>query len=89
MGTSKVTTFFKARQKLIEIPLNHLHRNKRNSRKFANHNYAVPVSIVDSHLYSFYPSTIRLWNRLPVDLQECDDTANFKSKLRKVLLRAS
>lgn len=86
---SKVTTFFKARQKLIEIPLNHLNINVRNRRKFASHNYAVPVSTIDSHLHSFYPSTIRLWNRLPAELHECADTEIFKSKLNKITLRAS
>ena len=51
----------------------------------------MPVSNVDCHLHSFYPSTctIRLWNLLPKHLQECGDTDTFKAKLDDFTLRAT
>ena len=58
----KLKLFFKARQNLVEIPFTHL-ENTNSKRRHGN--YAIPTSSVDSHLYSFYPNTIRLWNSLP------------------------
>ena len=86
---TKVTTFFKANNRLIDIPLDHLNLNNRKSRKGSSQNYMVPVSNVDSHLHSFYPSTIRLWNLLPTYIQECGDTDTFKSKLNDFTLRST
>jgi hypothetical protein len=57
----KVQTMFKARKKKIDIPLNHLIENLRKSRNIDKSNtYQLPMSNVDSHLHSFYPSCIRL-----------------------------
>ena len=50
----KVTSLFKARNNLMDIPLNHLTINTRISR--GGQNYALPHSTVDSHLHSYYPS---------------------------------
>ena len=86
---TKVTNFFKANNRLIDIPLDHLNLNNRKSRKGSSQNYMVPVSNVDSHLHSFYPSTIRLWNLLPTYIQECSDTDTFKSKLNDFTLRST
>ena len=43
----------------------------RNSRLFNMNrlNFPVPHSNVDSHLHSFFPNTIRLWNALPEQAQ--------------------
>ena len=56
----RVTAVFKARNGLIDIPLDNLNSNSRVNRKGSCQNYTMPVSNVDSHLHSFYPSTIRL-----------------------------
>ena len=86
---TKVTTLFKAKMGLIDIPLEDLNLNNRINRKGNCLNYTMPVSNVDCHLHSFYPSTIRLWNLLPKHLQECGDTDTFKAKLDDFTLRAS
>ena len=54
----KLNFFFKARMGLMDIPFDHLNINNNNSRRKGT--YAIPTSNVDSHLYSFYPNTIRL-----------------------------
>ena len=35
----------------------------------------------DTYFYSFYPSSIRLWNDLPCDIVECSSIEQFKDKL--------
>ena len=60
----KLLTFFKAKHQLVDIPFYHLKQNVRRSN-----NFFIPPSNVDSHLHSFYPSTIRLWNSLPNNLK--------------------
>ena len=47
-------------------------------------NFFVPFSAVDSHLYSFFPSTIRLWNSLPSSFKSSHSTTAFKSSLSKI-----
>ena len=58
----KLNFFFKARMGLMDIPFDLLNINNNNSRRKGT--YAIPTSNVDSHLYSLYPNTIRLWNSL-------------------------
>ena len=84
----KVTLLFKAQNKLIDIPTEFLTLNNRKNRN-GGHSYAIPASNVDSHLHSFYPSTIRLWNLLPSDSQKCDNVTAFKHKLGKITLRST
>ena len=85
---NKVVMLFKARQNQISIPTNDLVFNTRGNRKNSQ-NYVIPSSNIDSHLYSFFPNTIRLWNLLPADVQECNDVDEFKNKLNKITLRSS
>ena len=85
---SKVTVLYKARNNLMSVPLNHLAINPRDRRK-GGQNYAIPTSTLDSHLHSFYPSSVRLWNLLPAGAQESKDLNTFKSKLSKITLRCS
>ena len=75
--------FFKARKKLLDILLDHLNQNVRNSSRCPN-TYAIPTSAVDSHLYSFYPSTVRIWNALPAEIKKNSENCDiFKSRLEK------
>ena len=39
--------------------------------------YNRPTSAVDSHAFSFFPSTIKAWNRLPAALKSCKDMDQF------------
>ena len=56
----KLIMFHKIINKQIHIPTDDLIPNRRKPL-----NYCIPQSTVDSHLYSFYQSTIRLWNSHP------------------------
>ena len=44
---------------------------------------------VDSHLYSFFPNTIRLWNNLPQETKACETIEDFKRSLEMQTLRDS
>ena len=71
---SKVTTLYKGINNLLEIPLDQFrpNENKRPTRQSGYQMLKIPQSKVDSHLYSFFPNTIRLWNSLP----ECTKLIN-------------
>ena len=46
-----------------------------------NQHFAAPFARTDTHLNSFLPSTIRLWNSLPDSLIDLDDVNQFKEDL--------
>ena len=83
---SKLITFFKARAGAIEIPLDDLTPVGRVTRH-SQHSLQIPQSSVDSHLHSFFPSTIRLWNNLPQHIKACDSVASFRSKIEMHTIR--
>ena len=83
---SKLTTLFKARAGTIEIPLDDLTPVGRVTRHSKN-SLQIPQSSVDSHLHSFFPSTIRLWNNLPQHIKDCNTLESFKSKLETYTIR--
>ena len=41
----------------------------------------VPQSRTDTHLHSFFPSAIRLWNQLPSEAPSAETPAAFKNIL--------
>ena len=89
---TRLTTFYKARSRSIEIPLVDLinadtHISTRYNK--GKYNYVRPNSEVDSHFYSFFPYTIKLWNDLPQETKACETVADFKVSLEKQTLRAS
>ena len=78
----KLTMLYKARHGQIEIPIKHLKINTRTSR-LEGPTYALPFSSVDSHLHSFFPSTVRLWNPLAGEAKACESLSAFKAALDK------
>ena len=50
---------------------------------FGAYLYALPYSSVDSHLHSFFPSTVRLWNPLAGEAKACESLSAFKAALDK------
>ena len=88
----KLTTLHKAINGHIEIPLEDLINANANTNivtRSNTHTFLAPHSRVDSHLYSFYPDTIRLWNNLPQHIKSCETTTGFKLSLEKQTLRAT
>ena len=64
---AKVTTVFKALNNICyNIPYKYkdLPRSSRNPL-----NFFIPFARHDAYFYSFYPSSMRLWNGLPPDFQ--------------------
>ena len=78
---SKLITLFKGRAGLIDIPIDDLIVPNRTTRRKAASNFHIPHSSVDSHLHSFFPSTIRLWNSLPEPVKACDSLTGFQQAL--------
>ena len=72
----KLTMLFKINSNLIHIPSEDL---KTNPRKPLN--YLIPSSSVDSHLHSFFPSTIRLWNSITPSCKSTTSLDSFKKSL--------
>ena len=83
---SKVTLLYKARNKLCHIPTNDLiQKNYRSTRKSNNGcGYVVPGSRTDAHIFSFYPSAIRLWNNLPAKAQTSNSLEAFKNNVSNI-----
>ena len=75
----KLSMLYKARHGQIEIPIKHLRINTRDSSRFEGPTYTLPYSRVDSHLHSFFPSVVRLWNPLTGEAKECESLSAFKA----------
>ena len=86
---TKITTFYKGLNNLVEIPIDQykMELNKRTTRQSGYQIFSVPPSNVDSHLYSFFPSTIRLWNNLPAISRTAKSVDDFKRAIVNVNLR--
>ena len=76
----KVTLIFKAINGLIDIPIHDLLSRKIHTRTKTS-NLILPQSTINSHLYSFYPDTIRLWNSLPQSIKLSPTLSAFKSSV--------
>ena len=76
----KATLLYKIKNSIINAPTADLQPNPRKP-----HNYLVPPSSVHSHLHSFFPSTIRLWNNLPPATKSAPTLTSFSSALKKNL----
>ena len=82
----KLHLFFKSQQNLIDLPNDILTHNTNPTRR-GNSGYVIPISNVDSHLYSFYPNSIRLWNALPSTVRNYHNVDSFSNELHKLTLR--
>ena len=86
-AANRLTMFFRAKRGLVEIPFKHLKLAPAQDRRPGT--YAIPSSSVDSHLYSFYPNTIRLWNSLPLEVRETGSVDSFKTYLDKITVKST
>ena len=83
----KTTIFHQARLKLVDISLEHLEIKKRLTRQGGDGpTYSRKFSPVNGHFYSFFPSTIALWNQLPAQVRGCEDIITFKKELDNIHL---
>ena len=86
---AKVTTLFKSLHNKIEIPTEQykVRSPRMRTRQSGYHTFDIPTSNVDSHLYSFFPNTIRMWNTLPDRIKILDNTEYFKTELQSINIR--
>ena len=77
----KLTLFHKAYHNEVDVPIP-LDTNTRGPA----HKFLIPSSRTNHHLYSFYPSTVRMWNVLPGEAVTSDTTDKFKATLKCRLL---
>ena len=78
----KLKILHKAKLGITDIPLSDLISNSITTRRSST-DYRIPQSRLDSHKFSFYPSTIRLWNSLPPNLKNVTDSDSFSRALNK------
>ena len=82
---TKLTIFQKGRLGDIDIPTDHLALVTRPTRRGGGGpTYQKEFSNVEAHRSSFYPSTTRLWNKLPVELKTCDNMDFFTNKIKNI-----
>ena len=80
---SKITLFYKLKNNMCYMPTEDLKRNTTRITRRSDNGYVVPGSRTDAHIFSFYPSAIRLWNHLPADIKNSESLEIFKGKLSK------
>ena len=73
---NKLIVFNKGLKNHIKLPLEGLRQNKRKPSKFM-----LLQSSVDCHLYSYLPSTLRLWNNLDSPTKAVSSLTTFKNCL--------
>ena len=82
----KLLMLFKIRNNIVYAPQEDLIPLRTPRRP---HNYFIPQSNVETHLQSFFPSSIRLWNSLPENIKSSDSLTSFKSAISKVTIYSS
>ena len=86
---SKVTTLFKAINGQTILPIDDFEMRTSGRTRSGTHIFKLPQSNVDCHLYSYFPSTIRLWNNLPITTKLSSSTEDFKKQLENITLKAA
>ena len=78
---NKIITFHKIyyNNTCLKLPED-IRRPDRNTRGHTA-KLTIPKSRTNAHLYSFFPSTVRQWNKLPSDLAENDSKMQFRKMM--------
>ena len=79
----KLIMMYKITHNLVSIPKDHYLTPCTSSTRHHNYTYKLPYSRINSHLFSFFPSTIRLWNSLDSELVNQGTLQRFKNSLSK------
>ena len=85
---TKLCTFYKARSGSFSIPMAELIANRGRTRSGSSTTYILPHSEVDTHLHSFFPNTIRLWNNIPEEIRNSGSIDCFKSRIDGITIKA-
>ena len=76
---TKVTILYKAMHNLIEIPTQHLSYTTGATRQA--HNLYIPYANTDTFKHSFFLSTSRLWNKIPLETRNAPTLSAFQTGL--------
>ena len=77
---SKLVMFYKIINNLIVVPSLPLIPLSTCTRGYSQH-FRIPHAKINTHLYSFLPSTIKLWNNLPQNIVDQPSLNSFKNLL--------
>jgi len=80
----KLSMFYKIRNDFVCVPRKDLIPNSRKPGQ-----YVYPPPKINSHLGSFFPSTIRLWNSIPHELKSNPSFDGFEDSLVKLTFTLS
>ena len=58
------------------IPISTVHSTRGHNMRFMQ-----PMTQIDSYMYSFFPSAIKIWNDLPLNVIDSNYIDQFKQKL--------
>ena len=84
---SKLTTFYKGINGLLDIPTSHLYPSSTQSTRGNLLKQHLPSYRLERTKSSFYPDSIRLWNGLPTEVVEAPSLESFRSRLQGLTLR--
>ena len=79
----KAIMMFKIINHLVDIPVNPFLTSISTVHSTRGHNmrFMQPMTRIDSYMYSFFPSAIKIWNDLPQNVIDSNDIDQFKQKL--------
>ena len=84
---AKTTILYKALNDLIDIPTDHLSQTQSQTRQ--PNNFFIPFARTDIYKHSYFLSSIRLWNALPLTVRTSSTLSSFSSSLLSETLRCS
>ena len=79
--------FYKIQYGLVEVPMSSYFERPKNITRHSLNN---PISFrqvyasADYYRFSFFPMTVVLWNRFPVDIVFLRDLDSFKGEMSKI-----
>ncbi len=81
---ARLTVFYKALHQMIAVPVDHLRKPTRCTRRSGASSFIAISSNVDSYKFSFYPRTLVDWNSLPEPVRLKPSLSSFRGALRSV-----
>ena len=77
---AKVTSVFKAKKDLVDIPFEDVPRQQSGLRSQSN--FFVPFAKSNVYYHSYYPSAMRLWNALPLPIRQSSSLPEFERAIK-------
>ena len=83
---NKVTLLYKAINNQAILPLNEFKMTDSRTRSGVQV-FTIPSSKLNCHMQSYFPSTFRLWNKLPNETKLSLNVEDFKNRLKHTTLK--